>query len=102
MISPPANISTVPAVKLVLFQQVAVEERRSVGRYRVHAEQVEAKPRDRRFDPDLARIEPVLQLAAVKQQLQGADPQAQREESGDVERLAMDAAAVADEDQATK
>src|SRR5947207_10275092 len=84
------------------LQQVAVEERRSVGRYRVHAEQVEAKPRDRRFDPDLARIEPVLQLAAVEQQLQGADPQAQREETDDVERLAMDVAAVVDEDEDAK
>ena len=68
----------------------------------VHGEQVKPSSRDRRFDPDLARIEPVLQLAAVEQQLQGADPQAQREESEDVERLAMDVAAVADEDEDPK
>jgi hypothetical protein len=73
-----------------------------VGRYRVHAEQIQAEPRDSRFDPDLARIEPVLQLAAVEQQLQGADPQAQREESDNVEGLAMDVAAMANEDEDAK
>jgi hypothetical protein len=40
--------------------------------------QVEAEPSDGRLDPDFARVEPVLQLAAVEHQLQGADPQAQR------------------------
>jgi hypothetical protein len=102
MISPPANISTVPAVKLVLFNRSRLRNDGPSVVYRVHAEQVEAEPRNRRFDPDLARIEPVLQLAAVEQQLQGADPQAQREKSDDVERLAMDAAAVTDEDEEAK
>src|SRR3984893_14020997 len=42
------------------LQQVAVEKRALVGGYRVHGEKIEAEPRDRRLDPDLARMEPVL------------------------------------------
>jgi len=34
----------------------------------------EPEPGDRRLDPDFARIEPILQLAAVEHQLQRADP----------------------------
>src|SRR6202048_4143476 len=79
--------------------QVAVEKRALVGGYRVHGEKIEAEPRDRRLDPDLARMEPVLQLAPVEHQLQGADPQAQGQESDEIERLAMHVAGLADENE---
>src|SRR5216684_4326805 len=51
-------------------------------------EEVKAKPGDRRLDPDLGRAEPILELAAVEQHLQGADRQAQCGEAEEVERLA--------------
>src|SRR6516162_4739612 len=77
MISPPTNISAVPANEIGARQQLAVEKRAPVRGRRVHGEQVEAEPGDSRLDPALARIEPVLQLATVKHQLQRADPKAQ-------------------------
>jgi hypothetical protein len=61
----------------------------------VHGKQVEAEPGDRRLDPDFARMEPILQLAPVEHQLQGADPQAQRQEPDEIERFPMHVAGLA-------
>ena len=44
-------------------------------------------------------MEPVFQLAAVEHQLQRADPQAQRQEPDEIERLAMHVTGLADENQ---
>jgi hypothetical protein len=57
--------------------QLAVKKRAPLGGGRMHSKQVEPEPGNRRFDPDLARIEPVLQLAAVEHQLKRADPEAE-------------------------
>jgi hypothetical protein len=74
------------------LQQVAIEKRALLGGYRVHGKKIETEPGDRRLDPDLARTEPVLQLAAVEHQLQRPDPQAQRQEPDEIERFVMDVA----------
>ena len=79
------------------LEQVAMEKRAAFRGYRVHGEQVKTEPRDRRCDPDFARMEPVLQLAAVEHQLQGADPQAQRQEPDEIERFTTHVAGLADE-----
>ena len=89
MIAPIENISSVPAMKLTFFEQVAIDERAVAGGRGMDREEIEAERGDRRLDPDLARMEPVLQLAAVEHQLHRADRQAQREEAERVERLAM-------------
>jgi hypothetical protein len=68
----------------------------------VHREKIEAEPGDRRLDPDFARMEPVLQLAAIEHQLQRADPQAQRQEPNEIERLAMHVAGPANKNQNTQ
>ncbi len=62
-------------------------------------EQVEAQTRDRCLDPDLGRVEPVLQLPAVEHQLQCADAEAQHRKAEAVERLAPHSAGLADEDE---
>src|SRR6266478_2941871 len=88
-----------PASGVRALQQVPVEKRALVGGYRVHGNQVEAEAGDRRLEPDFARIEPVLQFAAVEHQLEGADPQAQRQEPEEIERFAMHVAGLAHENQ---
>src|SRR6516165_3041161 len=61
--------------------------------------EVEAEPGDRRRDPDLGRAEPILELAAIEHQLQGANRQTQRGEAEEVEWLAVGAPRLADKDQ---
>src|SRR5712691_7823430 len=62
-------------------------------------EEVKAKPGDRRLDPELGRAEPILQLAAVEQHLQGADRQAQSGKAEEVERFAVAVTCLVYEDQ---
>src|ERR1700693_5315453 len=65
----------------------------------MHGEEIEAEAGDRRLDPHLAGVKPVLQLAAVEHQLQRADPEAERDEAEKVERLAMHVSGLADKHQ---
>src|SRR5271163_5263359 len=74
--------------EIAVAQQVAVEERGLARRYRMDDEQIEGEAGDRRRDPDLGRIEPILELAAVEQQLQRADGDAERCEPEKIEALA--------------
>jgi len=56
--------------KIRALQQFTIDERALARRHRVDDQQVEAQCRDRRLDPDLGRVEPVPDLAAVEHQLQ--------------------------------
>src|SRR5216683_387803 len=62
-------------------------------------EQVEGDGGNRRLDPDLAGMEPVRQLAAIEQQLQRADADAEAGKAEKVEQLAMGRPSVVDEDE---
>ena len=61
-------------------------EERMLGGRGMDGEDPEAQRRQRRLDPDLERVEPVLELAAVEHHLQRADAEAQHGEAEEVER----------------
>src|SRR4051812_34249255 len=63
----------------------------------MYGEQVKPEPGNRRLDPDLARIEPVFQLAAVEHQLQRADPETENEKADEIERLTTHVPGISDE-----
>src|SRR5271169_434076 len=52
-------------------------------------EEIKGEARDRRRDPDLGRLEPILELAAVEQHLQRADRDAERGKAEKIEALAL-------------
>src|SRR5215831_14324737 len=62
-------------------------------------EQIEGHSRNDRCDPDLRRVEPVLELTAVEQHLQRAYSNAQCHKAEEIEGLAVGVPRVADEDQ---
>jgi hypothetical protein len=99
MISPAQKDQQGPGNKIGALQQIPVKKRALVSSDRVDGKQVETQPGDRRLDPDFARMKPVLQLAAIEHQLQGANPQAQRQEPEEIERFATQVAGLADKDQ---
>ena len=50
-------------------------------------EQIQGEAGDRRLDPDLGRVEPILELAAVEQHLQGSDRDGERAKAQKIEAL---------------
>jgi hypothetical protein len=85
--------------QLASFSRSRLRNDRSVGGRGMDDEEVEAKPGDRRLDPDLGRTEPILELAAVEQHLQRADRQAQSGKAEEIERLAAAVTHLVHEDQ---
>ncbi len=74
-----------PVMKLRSLNSSGLTKRCSSRRQHVHEEQIEGDERDRRFDPDLGRAEPVLDLPAIEQQLKRPDADAERRESEEIE-----------------
>src|SRR5690348_17115888 len=68
----------------------------------MNGKQVEPEPGNRRLDPDLIRIEPVLQLATVEHQLQRADSKAQNKEADEIKWLTTYVRRISDEYQDAK
>src|SRR5271170_2494581 len=78
-------------------QQIAIEERTPARRQRVNDEEVQGESGDRRLDPDLGRVEPILEFAPVEQNLQGADRNAKRAKAEKIKALAQGVAGLVDE-----
>src|SRR5438270_13983799 len=62
-------------------------------------EQIEEDTREEGLDPNLGRVEPILELAAVEHHLQCTDSDAQGHKTEEIEGLAMSMARLANKDQ---
>src|SRR3546814_2929778 len=82
---PTKKMKNSPDREVAVLEQPRLDEG-PVGREHVRQEHVEKQAGRHRLDHDLGRREPVLGLAAVEHQLQGADGEAEQGEPEEVER----------------